>query len=319
MPRNKHRDIERIIRYMRNKKPVPCTSRELADFLGCEMKTIQNYYRDLSHEDTTQNYIEFVKMVKVRHGHYTIEDYRTMLEDDVVREQEKKVFLKLAIESLEDLSDLSQYHEEIEEDLKLSHLKTPYFIKSEEYQALNTDEDEIQKLEEAILSDHVITFDFKEKAYHVEPYRLVNFDGIWYLYGKDREEREENAYKTWMLKYIDNVEIYYGEKHDLPDHEIDKDLDEAVSAFFIPDREYTVKVKVFKEAAEFFLAKKYVPRQQIETQTDGSLIVTATVTTKADIDDIIKSWLPHIEILEPLEYRAQLQQELRAYLERVYG
>jgi len=74
-----------------------------------------------------------------------------------------------------------------------------------------------------------------------------------------------------------------------------------------------------KAAAEFFLAKKYVANQQVEAHDDGSLTVTATVSTKADVDDIIKSWLPHIEILEPKEYRDAFEEEMRDYLERVYG
>jgi len=203
--------------------PLGLKTGELTEILGCDARTIQNYYTELCHEDMSLNYIEDVRMIRIRRGVYGLEDCRVALED-VALERDKKVFLKLALENLENLTDLSKHHDEIEDELKLGNIKTPYFIKSEEYQELNTDEEEIEKLEEAINQDHVIAFSFKGKDFYVEPYRLVNFDGIWYLYGKDRNETEENAYKTWMLKHINKVEVFYDETHDLPDEEIDEEI-----------------------------------------------------------------------------------------------
>ena len=83
---------------------------------------------------------------------------------------------------------------------------------------------------------------------------------------------------------------------------------------FIPDQTYLVKAKIHKEVADKFIAKKQLPEQQIQKQPDGSLIVTATVSTKADIDAEIKAWLPYIEILEPEEYKNSFKEELQAYL-----
>ncbi|MFW2525413.1 hypothetical protein ACN5O8_06770 [Aliarcobacter butzleri] len=36
-----------------------------------------------------------------------------------------------------------------------------------------------------------------------------------------------------------------------------------------------------------------------------------------DIDNIIKSWLPHIEIIEPLRFRDKLKNELKEYLTNI--
>ena len=309
---SKQQSIQKLVDIL-VEKPLGLKTSELAAHIGCDARTIQNYYDALSNEDMSTNFIQDVRMIRVRRGVYALQDYRVDLED-VALERDKKVFLKLALENLENLTDLSKHYDEIEEELKLSKLRTPYYIKSEEYQALNTDEEEIEKLELAINKDHIIAFTFRNKDYYVEPYRLVNFDGIWYLYGKDRNETDENAYKTWMLKHIYKVDIYYSEIHNLSDEAIDEDLENAESAMFIPDQKYTVKVKIFKKAAEKFIAKRHLPEQQIQKQPDGSLIVTATVSTKADVDDEIKSWLPYIEILEPEEYKESFKEELRAYL-----
>lgn len=235
-------------------------------------------------------------------------------------EEEKRIFLKLSLESLENLSDLSKHCSTLTEELNLNTLSTPYYIKSETYQKLKTyqehddDIEDIRNLSEAIKKDFIVEFKFLNKRYHVEPYRLVNFDGIWYLYGKDKQETRDNNHKTWMLKDIDEVEVYYGDKYDTSDQEIDEDLEKAHSAHFIPDKEMEVKLKVSAEIADFFRQKNHLPNQNSTLQDDGSLIVISTISTYADIDPEIKSWLPHIEILEPVEYREAFREELSSYL-----
>ena len=61
-----------------------------------------------------------------------------------------------------------------------------------------------------------------------------------------------------------------------------------------------------------------MPNQHSKVQKDGSLLVTSIISTYADIDQEIKSWLPYIEILEPKEYRDKLKNELKHYLEKIY-
>jgi predicted DNA-binding transcriptional regulator YafY len=174
--------------------------------------------------------------------------------------------------------------------------------------------EEIQELSNAIQQDHVIEFKFKNKFYHAEPYRLVNFDGIWYLYGRDIEEKEGNDHKTWMLKHIDKVETYYGTKHDTTDEEIEEDLKNAHSPNFVIDKEFDITVKVSSKIADIFREKNHLPKQKSTLLSDGSLQITSTISTYADVDSEIKSWLPYIEIIEPLKYREKFLNELKEYL-----
>lgn len=307
---NKQIHMETLIKYL-NSHPEGRTSKQLSGHVGCSIRSIQNYVKNLK-----DGFVEGVQLFNKSRGHYRIIDSRSPI-DKAAISSEKKVYLKLAIESLENLSDLSQHHDEITKELKLDNLSTPYFIKSEDYQKLNTDEEEVQQLEDAIDADNIIEFVYKEERFHVEPYRLVNFDGIWYLYGKDKEEKAANNCKTWMLKHIDDVEIYFGDKHTTPDEEIDEDLDEAYSAQFVVDKAFDVTVKVSAEVADIFRQKNHLPRQKNTILPDGSLLVTSTISTYEDIDPEIKSWLPHIEILEPQEYREKFREELAGYLKNL--
>lgn len=302
----KQEQIEIFIDHL-NKHPDGRTSKELSEHLQCNIKTIQNYVKNLN-----AGFVEGVELFNVKRGHYRIVDSRTPIDKAAIN-MEKKVYLKLAIEVLENLSDISQYHEELEKDLRLENLSTPYYIKSEDYQKLNTDEEEIENLESAINEDNVIEFEFKTKRFYVEPYRLVNFDGIWYLYGKDIQE-EENSYKTWMLKHIDNVEVFYSEKHDTSDEEIDEDLKRAYSAQFVVDKSFDVTVKVSAKVADIFRERNHLPNQNSKILPDGSLLVTSTISTYEDIDPEIKSWIPYIEVIEPLDYKEMFKVELQEYI-----
>lgn len=307
---NKQQNIDKMIRYFKS-NPQGCSSRQLADHLGCDMKTIQNYYDDLR-----ANYVEGVELVKIKKGYYTIVDHRSPI-DHAAIEIEKKVYLKLAVEVLEGLTDISRHHDEVVDDLKLRKVNTAYYVKPEEYEKLNTDKEEIELLEDAILEDAVIIFRYKGRDYHVEPYRLVNFDGIWYLYGKDKEEHTSSPYKTWMLEFIDDVEVDLQHKHTMPDALIDQHLEEADSALsVIGEAQFDVHLKVSAHVAEIFTRRNHFPDQKHTIQEDGSLLVTSTISSYFDIDPEIKSWFPHIEILEPREYRQEFLLQIEQYREK---
>jgi predicted DNA-binding transcriptional regulator YafY len=291
-----------------------CTTRQIADTISAEtghpvtLRTIQNYLRYLREEWRDG------KLISTR-GRHTIQDYRIIPQRGI--EEQPRIFLKLALEALENLSDLSDEYQNLIKKLNLETLQNPFYIKPEEYEHLNTDEEELKDLHFAINNDTVIAFAYRGRDFHVEPYRLVSFDGIWYLYGRDIEEKEENDHKTWLLSDIDDVEVFHGDRHDTPDEEIEEDLKEAYSPAFVPDRHFSVTVRIAPEVTELFTLKKHLPRQHtIRQEADGSLLVRATVSTYEDIDPEIKSWLPHIEIIEPASYRETFLRELEAYLER---
>ena len=170
-------------------------------------------------------------------------------------ELKKKTFIKLALEAMEDLSDLSRQHEHIEKELNLENLNTPYYIKAKEYEYLDTNDLDIKDLQAAIIQDYIIDFLYQGTYYHVEPYRLVNFDGVWYLYGKDIQEKEDNDHKTWLLQDIDKVEVYYGQTHEKSDEQIEGELDNADDASFIPDHQFDVVVKVSSKIAHIIKTK----------------------------------------------------------------
>lgn len=299
--------LKYIIRYI--EKHPNCTTIQLAEKFNVSERAIQFDLKYLREE------WQGGKLTSTRGLHCVKINDETL---DKALELKKKTFIKLALEAMEDLSDLSQDHENIEKELNLENLNTPYFIKAEEYEDLNTNDLEIKDLQDAIVQDYIIDFQYRETYYHVEPYRLVNFDGIWYLYGRDIEEENENDHKTWLLQDIDKVEVYYGKTHKKSDDEIEEELDNADDASFIPDYQFDVVVKVSAVIAKIIRRKYFLPKQKIKTLSDGSLIVTSSVSTYDAIDPEIKSWIPYIEVLEPEEYRLKFKKELSEYI-KIYN
>jgi len=269
-------------------------------------KNLKNTYLSLLEDGA----IKGVSFEFINRGKHKLKDSRF----DGALEREKKIYVKLALESLEDLQDISNCHNDVCSRLHLDELEVPFFIKSESYQELNTSEYEIKLLEDAILQDNIIVFDYKNHPYHVAPLRMVSFDGIWYLYGKDIEEKTTNAYKTWLLKYIDNVEIMYDKKHDIDDDEVEEDLDNAYDAMFVPDKQITIELKASTQIAELFELKEYFPRQKILKRTDKSIYIQSIISTYQEILPEIKSLIPHIEIVNPQELKDMLDNDIKAFL-----
>jgi len=248
-------------------------------------------------------------------GLYIERLYRPLSEAAARQEREKKVYIKLALDAVRNMEDLSEMHDGLVQELQIDPSAIPYYLKSENYEEIDTDDETIRELQEAIRQDNNIAFDYRGESFYVAPLRIVNFDGIWYLYGLDHQEREANRWKTWLLSEIENPEIYYDERHDIADSEVDEDLEEAYSPLFVPDREIRVRVRVHPPATEFFRLREQLPRQRIVGEEGESLIVESIVSTFADLEAEIKSFLPHVEVLEPKELREKILADLRRYLE----
>jgi len=255
--------------------------------------------------------VKGVTFKRVFRGKHKLIDNRF---ENLALDKEKKAYIKLALETVEDLNDISRHHKDVCRKLNLNELELPFYIKPEAYQHLNTDEEEIGNLEEAILGDYLIEFRYKEKWYHVAPYRLVNFDGIWYLYGKDMEESSQFNHKTWMLEFIDDVTVFHSERHDTPDREIDEDLENAYGAKFVPDQQIKMLFFVDNSVAELFGMKSHFPKQKRIREEEQGVVFESTVSHFDEIKAEVKSWIPHIRILEPHDWQETIEAELRAYL-----
>jgi len=187
----------------------------------------------------------------------------------------------------------------------------PYNIKPEGFENMDKDSDLANKMEDAITKRNVSKVTSNEIVSEVEPYKLVAFDGIWYLLAKDRADKK---IKTYLLA---NIREFRASAKVFSTSYVDINaiLENVHTAWFEDGNSFKVKVKVKQEIAHFFKLKKHLNSQEILGENkDGSLIVVFNVSCDEDVDNLIKAWIPHIEVISPTRFRKKLLGELESYI-----
>ena len=66
--------------------------------------------------------------------------------------------------------------------------------------------------------------------------------------------------------------------------------------------------------ADYFKRRQLIPNQIIERELDGGDILVSTTVAQADeVLPIVRYWIPHVLILEPVEFQRQLESGLAGY------
>ncbi len=158
-----------------------------------------------------------------------------------------------------------------------------------------------------------ITYEYRKnegpKTYaDIEPYKLVNHDGIWYLAGKDGDKL-----KAFTFAKIDRLQI--SDATFCADPAVEKTL-AAEDDIWLNDKKLEVVLKIAAPVADYFKRRKLVANQVIEKELeDGGLIVSSKVAHINQILPTVRQWIPHIRIISPDGLQATLEKELRAYFE----
>lgn len=227
---------------------------------------------------------------------------------------DEMIILSLSLSKFKDISDFDKTTDNLLKKLLKPNLNNPYYMKNEDVEDLDIDSNIIQTIEDAIEYSNILEVKTITSIKIVEAYKMANYGGLWYLFARDTKD---NKIKTFMISKIKSVNLT-SKKHSFPKHSIDQILHKSHSPYYQDGNSYDVKVKVYKEIAHFFEQKDFLQSQEIEQiLEDGSLIINFEISHDEDIDNIIKSWLPHIEILEPIRFRDKLKNELKEYLEKI--
>lgn len=146
------------------------------------------------------------------------------------------------------------------------------------------------------------------KWVEVAPYRLVNNAGIWYLAADDGGQAKSYAFaKISSLSCQD--ESY------APDPAISAQLDKEDS-IWLNTKKTEVILAITPTAAPYFQRRKLISHQVIEKELEnGGLIVSGKFAHPNQILPIVRYWIPHVRIISPEAWQAELQQGLQSYLD----
>lgn len=150
-------------------------------------------------------------------------------------------------------------------------------------------------------------FDHSGKNYQLEPYSLINKNGIWYLIGL-----ENGKEKTFCFSQIKTLLISQ-EKFEV-NPEFLQQIKQSDSIYH-GNQLTEVIIKVSKKAAPYFLRRNLLPNQEtIKKLDDGGLLLQCKNINEMEIIPLVQYWVPHLTIISPTELQEKMEEKLKCYI-----
>ncbi len=211
------------------------------------------------------------------------------------------------------LSGIKELYPSLSEDFLKSILddtvSKAYLIKGHNYEDISDNKDEFKLLEDAILNLKRVSFTYSNKQRILNPYKLVNKDGIWYLVGVENDE----TLKTYSFKKTSKIKVLDSTFEQ--DNKIIEIIQSDDNVWF-SQKQTEVVLKVDKSIAGYFKRRKVIANQSILKELeDGSLLVSCKVSFDEEILKIVRYWIPNVEIISPDGLKEKFYNTLKKYLE----
>ena len=208
------------------------------------------------------------------------------------------LFPSLSVEFLRDVFD--------------ARTQSTRLVKGHHYEDLGGKEHGFEQLEQAILARRKIAYAYRKteglKTYTgVEPYKLINHGGIWYLAAKDGDQLKSFSFsKIERLQMLDDTFAF--------DAAVDKTLLKE-DGIWLNEKKIEVVLTIARDVAGYFKRSPLVAHQVIDKElADGGLIVSSKVAHINQILPTVRQWIPHVRIISPPELQAEMEREIRTYL-----
>ena len=166
--------------------------------------------------------------------------------------------------------------------------------------------------EEAILSKNSIKIkystDKKISEIKINPIKIVNFEGLWYLVATD----ENSKLKSYYLKNAQLLKVY--KTTFIISKEIGDILNNAISIWFSDNEPFEVIMEIDNHVAKFFKQKPISSTQTILSEDDTKMTISVMATSDFEIIPIVKSWIPFIKIISPSRIQDKVKEEAAKFL-----
>ena len=144
-----------------------------------------------------------------------------------------------------------------------------------------------------------------------DPYKIVHYDGFWYLVAK---EDGTGIVKRYALDKLTDLKMLAEGFPAVPAN-LDELLRLSANIWFTEERNLEVLIEVNPKAADYFKRRKIFPTQEIrDTRPDGSLIVSLKVGHFGEIRETLKTWLPNVRIVAPEPLAERLAEEISRWI-----
>lgn len=258
---------------------------ELASEFNVDIRTIQ---RDLNQR------LSFMP-IKKENGKYFLESF---------------ALGKLSVKDIQNfamLSGIQELYPKLDEDfitdLLNSKVNSIFMIKNNGFEKI--DYEIFEKISIAILKNFIIRFVYKEKERKVNPYKLLNYKGIWYLIAD-----ENGKLKHFSLSKIKNYTSY--EIQFTPNENLKNQILNDKNIWLDDTKE--VILKLDKKAKEYFFRKNTLDNFTLVEENEKCYILKVKFAYDDKILNVVKQWIPYIKITKPLKLKEKLDKILKDYL-----
>jgi len=193
-------------------------------------------------------------------------------------------------------------------DILNAKLNNAYLVKNQGFEDISHKQKWFETMSAAIIKKSPIHFYYKNKLRVVNPYKMMNNDGIWYLLAD-----ENNKLKTFTFLKIERFQWEDNTKSFTPKKEFLKTIEENSTNWFSNEL-IEVELQIDNEAKEYFTRKEILPNQKILEQNEDCFIISTKVSYDDEILKFVRYWIPYVKIVKPEYLSEKLSRTLLDYL-----
>jgi proteasome accessory factor B len=169
----------------------------------------------------------------------------------------------------------------------------------------------LEELRRALLYQYQIDLTYTParrdaETYRFDPYTLLFYGGALYLGGYAHNRK---ALRLFLIDRIEKL-ILLDDRFEIPEDFSAGDL--TGSAFgLIDEKQFVIKVRFGPEIGHLIRERTWHPSQEMVEERDGSLVLTFDASGEKEILAWLYSYLPYVQILEPLELKEKFLEGLQ--------
>lgn len=188
-------------------------------------------------------------------------------------------------------------------------LNSAYLIKNQGYEDISNKRESFELISAAIIKNSPISYVYNNKNREVNPYKLINNEGVWYLLAEEKEQL-----KTYTFSKIEKLQWEDRTKAFKPKEDFLVQIESNELNWFTTDNLIEVTLKINNKVKEYFIRKNILANQKVVEENDEYFIVSTKVSYDDEILKVVKYWLPYIRIIEPFYLKEKLNRILTKYL-----
>jgi len=208
---------------------------------------------------------------------------------------------------------------QIDREFFQQQLNQSILVKGFDYEKIHERTEEFKTINQAITSCNCIEFDYRKlsdtssdggsKHHRLQPYHLLNKNGIWYVVGTWKEQT-----RTFCFTQISNLQVT-NETFEC-DKAVKAEIIDTDSLFF-SNQISEIVLQVDAKVAGYFQRRNLFPNQELVRKLDsGDLLLVCKDVHPREVVPIVQYWIPHIRIISPVKVQKQMEETLKIYLNK---